>query len=160
VRLAGVVLRKQERRAKSGSKFAFVEFSDPTGRFEAVVFSDTLAAARELLEPGAAVVVTADADREAEGLKLRLQAVEPIDKVANATGGGLRVYLEGPSAVPALQAKLAGAGPGGKDQVFIVVRAPEERREIEVALPSRYSAGPRLRMALKAVPGVHGVEEI
>jgi DNA polymerase-3 subunit alpha len=160
VRLAGVVLRRQERRAKSGARFAFVEFSDPTGRFEAVVFSDILSASRELLEPGASVVVTADADREADGVKLRLQAVEPIDKVASSTAGGLRVYLDAPEAVPGLQAKLAGTGPGGKDQISIVVRLPEERREIEVALPQRYGGGPKLLMALRALPGVQAVEEI
>jgi DNA polymerase III subunit alpha len=159
VRLAGVVLRKQERRAKSGARFAFVEFSDPTGRFEAVVFSDILSAARDLLEPGTAVVVTADAEREAEGMKLRVQAVEPIDKVAGSVGGGLRVYIDEAGAVEGVQAKLAAADPG-KDQIVFVVRQPPERREIEVSLMRRLSAGPKLRMALKALPGVHAVEEM
>jgi DNA polymerase-3 subunit alpha len=93
-------------------------------------------------------------------VKLRLQAVEPIDKVASSTAGGLRVYLDAPEAVPGLQAKLAGTGPGGKDQISIVVRLPEERREIEVALPQRYGGGPKLLMALRALPGVQAVEEI
>ncbi len=42
-RLAATVTYKQERRAKSGNRFAFGGFSDPTGQFEAVIFADTLA---------------------------------------------------------------------------------------------------------------------
>jgi len=41
-----------------GNKFAFAMFSDTTGQFEAVIFSDTLAAARDLLEPGTPVKLT------------------------------------------------------------------------------------------------------
>lgn len=47
-KLAGTVTHRQERRSKTGNKFAFVGFSDPTGQFEAICFSDTLAACRDL----------------------------------------------------------------------------------------------------------------
>src|SRR5262249_31237060 len=40
--LAGTVLNSRERKAKSGNAYAFVAFSDPTGQFEAVVFSEAL----------------------------------------------------------------------------------------------------------------------
>jgi DNA polymerase III subunit alpha len=51
-KLAGTVIHRQERRSKSGNRFAFVGLSDPTGQYEAICFSDTLAQARDLLEPG------------------------------------------------------------------------------------------------------------
>jgi DNA polymerase-3 subunit alpha len=59
--LAGTVLHARERQGKSGNTYAFVAFSDPTGQFEAVVFSETLAASRALLEPGTAVLLEAEA---------------------------------------------------------------------------------------------------
>ena len=40
--VAGTVLAKRERKGKSGNAYAFVSFSDPTGQFEAVVFSEAL----------------------------------------------------------------------------------------------------------------------
>ena len=52
-RLAGVVVSARERRSQKGNKFAFALFSEPTGQFEAVIFSETLAASRHLLESGA-----------------------------------------------------------------------------------------------------------
>jgi DNA polymerase-3 subunit alpha len=42
-RLAGVVVSARERRSQKGNKFAFAMFSEPTGQFEAVIFSETLA---------------------------------------------------------------------------------------------------------------------
>ena len=51
--LAGTIIKRQERRSqKTDQPFAFVEFTDPTGHFEAVIFSDLLRAHREDLEPG------------------------------------------------------------------------------------------------------------
>ena len=47
----------RERRSQKGNKFAFAMFSEPTGQFEAVIFSETLAAARDLLEPGTPVLL-------------------------------------------------------------------------------------------------------
>jgi DNA polymerase-3 subunit alpha len=51
-RVAGIVVSARERRSQKGNKFAFAMFSEPTGQFEAVIFSETLAASRSLLEPG------------------------------------------------------------------------------------------------------------
>ena len=45
-RLAGIVVAARERRSQKGNKFAFAVFSEPTGQFEAVIFSETLAASR------------------------------------------------------------------------------------------------------------------
>ena len=56
-RLAGIVISARERRSQKGNKFAFAMFSDMTGQFEAVVFSDTLAQCGDLLEPGTPVLL-------------------------------------------------------------------------------------------------------
>ncbi|MGI9403572.1 MAG: DNA polymerase III subunit alpha, partial [Hyphomicrobium sp.] len=42
-RIAGLVVSARERKSQRGNKFAFGLFSDTTGQFEAVIFSDTLA---------------------------------------------------------------------------------------------------------------------
>ena len=64
--LAGTVLHARERKGKSGNAYAFVAFSDPTGQFEAVVFSEALAASRALLEPGTAVLIDVEAEADGE----------------------------------------------------------------------------------------------
>ncbi len=50
-RIAATVVSRQERRTKSGTRMGIVGLSDPTGHFEAVIFSEGLAHYRDLLEP-------------------------------------------------------------------------------------------------------------
>src|SRR6185295_18628473 len=61
-RLAGIVVSARERRSQKGNKFAFAMFSEPTGQFEAVIFSEALAASRSLLEAGSAVLLTVEGE--------------------------------------------------------------------------------------------------
>ena len=73
-RLIGTVTYRQERRSsRSGNRFAFIGFSDPTGQFEAVCFADTLASCRDLLEIGKALMLRVEADVDGEDVKLRLR---------------------------------------------------------------------------------------
>src|SRR6185436_1426148 len=75
-RLAGIVVSARERRSQKGNKFAFAMFSEPTGQFEAVIFSEALAASRHLLEAGAAVLLTVEGERDGDVLKLRVQSIQ------------------------------------------------------------------------------------
>ncbi len=52
-KVAATVVSRMERRTKTGNKMGIIGLSDPTGHFEAVLFSEGLAQYREVLEPGA-----------------------------------------------------------------------------------------------------------
>ena len=104
-RLAGIVVSARERRSQKGNKFAFAMFSEPTGQFEAVIFSETLAASRHLLEPGTAVLLTVEGERDGEALKLRVQSIQSLDEAAEGLQRGLKVVLDG----RALQADASGS---------------------------------------------------
>ena len=80
-RLAATVTYRQDRKAKSGNRFAFAGFSDPTGQFEAVIFADTLAAAGDKLEAGKNVLINVEGEAEGEAIKVRVQTVQTLDEV-------------------------------------------------------------------------------
>ena len=42
IKMSGSIISKQERISNKGNKFAFIQFSDPSGFFEATAFSDIL----------------------------------------------------------------------------------------------------------------------
>src|SRR5262245_2271960 len=94
-RLAGVVVSARERRSQKGNKFAFAMFSEPTGPFEAVIFSETLAASRHLLEAGTAVLLTVEGERDGDVLKLRVQSIQSLDEATDGLQRGLKVVLDG-----------------------------------------------------------------
>ncbi|TPE53619.1 DNA polymerase III subunit alpha [Amaricoccus solimangrovi] len=162
-RIAGSVAAKEERKSARGNRFAFVRLSDPTGLFEVTVFSDTLEAARQWLEPGCNVVLTVEAETDGDEMKLLARGAQPVDEaVAGAAAAGLRIFVNDAGAAPSLATRLGaiardgGARPG---PVEIVVMAPDLPGETVLALKDPYPVSPRVIGAVKSVSGVVLVEE-
>ena len=156
-RLAGVVIRKQERTSAKGNRFAFVQLSDKSGVIEVVVFSELLAQAREILEPGTAVLMTAEARTDGEGLRLTAHSAERLEDAAKEAFAGLKIVVDAPASLPGLKKTLA-AGARGKGRVTLVVSVNPEQ-EVEIRLPGGYAISPDLAAAMRSVPGVAAVRE-
>jgi DNA polymerase III subunit alpha len=157
-RLAGIVISRQERTSARGNRFAFVQFSDSSGVFEVTVFSDTLFSARQLLEPGRMVVITADARHEEDSFRLTLQSIEPIDEATRNAAAGLRVFVNEPGPLESLKQIIAREG-RGKGRINLVLEL-DGAREVEMTLPGGWAVSPAGRAAMKAIPGIVDVQEI
>ena len=159
-KLAGSVASKQERKSARGKRFAFVQLSDPTGLYEVTVFSDTLEAARDMLEPGSKVVLTVKAELEGETLKLLANAVQPIDAVADQAGAqAIRIHLDRAEAIASLSALLGRVE--GRNRAEITICVPDASgREVDLTLPVPYPVTPQIKGAIKAMQGVVMVEEM
>jgi DNA polymerase-3 subunit alpha len=159
-KIAGSVSAKQERKSARGNRFAFVSLSDPTGLYEVTVFSDTLEAARDNLEPGKNVVLTVEATLEGETLKLLCRGAQPIDQVAESAGAqAIRVHLDKVEAVPALAGLLGRVEGRSKAQITLCVPGPEGD-EVDVILPGVWPITPQIKGAIKAMQGVVMVEDL
>ncbi len=156
-RLAGVVTARQERRTKTGNKMGIVTFSDPSGHFEGVLFSEGLALYRDLLEPGKAVLLAVGAELQGEEVRVRIQSVEPLDEAAVRVQKGFRVFVESLGAIDSIARRLPGKGDG---EVSLVIRLADAGSEVEVKLPGRFAVSPQIAGAIKAVPGVQAVMEM
>ncbi|WP_300036120.1 DNA polymerase III subunit alpha [uncultured Roseobacter sp.] len=164
-KLAGVVAGRQERKSARGNRFAFCQMSDTTGAFEVTLFSETLEKSREHLETGAKVVVTVEANMEADQLKLLGRSVAPIDTVtADAGGMGLRVFVDEASAVSAVASVLEGAANAvrgaGRGPVQLCLMHPDLPGEVEVDLGQDFAVNPQIKGAIKSLSGVLEVEDI
>jgi DNA polymerase-3 subunit alpha len=156
-RLAGTVTSRQERRTKTGNKMGIVRMSDPTGQYEAVVFSEGLSLYRDLLEPGQSIVLYATAEERAEGISVRIEKVEPLEAVAAGGRQSLRVFLRDSGPIESLGRQLE---PRGEGEVSVVLMLGAGEREVEVKLPGRWRVSPQVAGALKAVPGVVQVQMV
>jgi DNA polymerase-3 subunit alpha len=150
-RIAATVTYKQERRSKSGNRFAFGGFSDPTGQFEAVIFSDTLALAGDALEPGKAVLVEVEAEVDGENVKTRVKAVQDLDAALGRARSGLCIVADTRLSVEHL---LKTVGDGGATVLRLKLRLGDPAREVEMNLGGNFDVTPRQAGALKALPGV------
>jgi DNA polymerase-3 subunit alpha len=155
--LAGTVLHARERQGKTGNAYAFVAFSDATGQFEAVVFSELLAASRSLLEPGTAVLLDVEAEADGENVKMRVQRLSSLDRAAEARHAGMKVYVEDTRALAPLAEQV---GPGGGQGQFRLVLRLDDSREVEFVLPQGIDATPKQRSALKLVGGVAAISAL
>jgi DNA polymerase-3 subunit alpha len=156
--MAGIVILRQERNSRTGKRFAFVQLSDPTGVYEVMVFSDTLAQARPLLENGRAVLLTVDMQVDGEGFRLNANDVKSLDEAVMTSVEGLRVVVRDPAPVPHLKKTLDMLGRGSRTMRVVVEL--DRFRETEVELPVRYAVTAQGRAALKAIPGVMAVEDL
>ncbi len=156
--LAGTVLHARERQGKSGNAYAFVAFSDPTGQFEAVVFSEVLTASRPLLEPGTPVLVDVEAEPDGENVKVRVHRLASLDRAAEARHAGMKIYVEDSRALAPL-AEQVGSG-GGQGQFRLVLRLDDVSSEVEFVLPQGIDATPKQRSALKLVAGVAAISAL
>src|SRR3954463_335965 len=164
-RVAGTVVARAERRTKTGNKMGILEFSDPSGHYEAVIFQEGLMQYRDLLEPGAAVLMVLSAEAQGDDVRARIQTVERLDAAAEKIQKGLRVLLRSDRPIESVAKRLepAQVGPArsasdrGDAEITLVLMLDKET-DVEVKLPARYKVSPQIASAIRAVPGVEQVE--
>ncbi|TFL20124.1 DNA polymerase III subunit alpha [Jannaschia formosa] len=166
VKMAGIVAARQERKSARGNRFAFLQASDPSGGYECMVFSDTLDASRQHLEPGCRVLLQVEATQESDQLKLLARGVTPMDEAVDAAPQiGLRIFVEGgPAALAPLSGLLARvsseAKTRGRGPVHLCLLGDDLPGEVEFRLPGEYPVTPQIKGALRSLPGVAMVEEV
>ncbi len=162
-RVAATVVSRQERRTRTGSKMGIIGLSDPSGHFEAVIFSEGLAEHRDLLEPGTAVLLFLSAEVQGDDVRARIQSAGPLDAAASNHHKGLRVFLRDDKPIEALARRLEPApqraAANGDGEVSVVLMLGQGT-EVEVRLPGRFKVSPQIAGAIKAVPGVVQVEAL
>jgi DNA polymerase-3 subunit alpha len=166
VKLGGIVIGKQERTSARGNRFAFVQLSDTSGAFEVVVFSELLASARDLLEAGAPVLVTAEARLDGEQLRLTAQAIESLESAARHIATELRIALAPEAlvenAAPIRELKILIEKQGrGAAKVRVVVPVAGSNgtpdQEAEILLRAGVALSPA---AIAAIRGIRGVADV
>jgi DNA polymerase-3 subunit alpha len=175
-KVAATVVSRMERRTKTGNKMGIIGLSDPTGHFEAVLFSEGLAQYRDILEPGAAVLLQLGAELQGEDVRARVLHAEPLDAAAAKTQKGLRIFmrdtkplesivrrLQGPEAAPqggmARPPSPKHSAAAGDGDVSLVLMLDLET-EVEMKLPGRFKVSPQIAGAIKAVSGVVDVQTV
>ncbi len=177
-KVAATVVSRMERRTKTGNKMGIMGLSDPTGHFEAVLFSEGLAQYRDVLEPGAAVLLQLGAELQGEDVRARVLHAEPLDAAAAKTQKGLRIFVRDTRSLESIAKRLQmpeagqggpGRGPqpkpvaavtGGADGDVSLVLMLDLETEVEMKLPGRFRVSPQIAGAIKAVSGVVDVQTL
>jgi len=165
-KLAGIVLARQERTARSGNRFAFVQASDTGGAFEVTVFSELLAARRDILEAGQALLMEVDAQTgqggggngngNGEDLRFIARGFERLADVAARCTQGIRIRLYDPDVVPDIKKHLVET-PAGRSKVMLSLELDDEIAEME--LPGGWRISEQLKTTLRQLGNGLEVQE-
>ncbi|MGF1552777.1 MAG: DNA polymerase III subunit alpha [Paracoccaceae bacterium] len=179
-RIMGTLGSLQIRKSAKGTRFAYLQFSDPSGGYEVMAFSDALAEAEGLLKPGANLVLAVETEGAERGGRMMLRGVQPVDEAVAADAGGLRVRVREAGALGAIARRLGceAAGDGAPrargpaalrpepvrtrratGPVSLVLALADAGQEVELTLPGRFPTGPEIVATLREVAGVETVEE-
>ena len=164
-RIAGTLAARRDRKSARGTRFAFIQFSDPDGLWEVMAFSDVLVEHDDLLQPGRNLVCHVQAEVSDEQTRLMLRAVQPVEQVAeDAAAIGLEVHVGEAEAIESIRNRLdlvssKARRRRGEGPVRLIMAIPELDQEVQIDLPGQYAISTEIRGALKAVPGVEAVME-
>ena len=162
--MAGVVRRRQERAsARTGEKFAFVNFSDPTGEFECLFPPEQLRKCREVLEVGASVLVRIRAKASDGEVRFFGDDASRLETMIDESTAGMRIHVSArgtdPEAIRSRLERALSTDRSGKGGEVSLIASLDGRREVEMKLPGRYRLDSALRGALKSAPGVLMLED-
>ncbi len=159
-KLAGCVNAVQKRISKNGNKYAFVEFSDTTSKFEGMLFSEGLNKYENILNSGIPVLVNLTIDKQTEESSPRclINRVETLDKAIADSADGLEIQVNDISAIAPLK-EVLNTDQNGKNKIYII---PENKEwDVRIQLSGGFAfADQDFLSRIRSIPGVTTIKEI
>ena len=157
VKLAAQLTGLQERVSSRGNRFAFAQFTDRTGGFEATLFSEVLMSAKPVFAEEKALLVHADARMENGNLRLLAVRIELLDEAIAAHHSGLGIWVQDADVIYLIKDELRDDGAGLAPVKFYV---SHENTDIEVSLQTKFKLSGSLRHKLQNMAGIVSIREI
>ncbi|MDR3285166.1 MAG: DNA polymerase III subunit alpha [Holosporales bacterium] len=156
VKFAAIILSKEERISKGGSKFAFVTLSDHFSIFEVPFFSENYAKIRDLIEPGLAVCVEATIKSNSdETYRITGVTLEKLDTnlTSKTKNQFLNFQISPDCDLEVLKEVLQQVEPG---DCIIVLHFSSLNIEVKskITLPSLYNIDSKVKANILAIPGI------
>jgi len=156
-KLAGVPVSRRERTSANRNRFAFLVVSDMSGSHELVLFSEVLAASRDLLVAQKPVLIEVDARLDSESVKFSARRLTALDEAAAGACAAFQVVVDDRLPVERLGRVLERAE-RGRGRIRLAL-ADGAGQEIEISLPGGFALSPGLRAQIEALPGVATVAD-
>ena len=134
---------------------AVLTFSDSTGSYECLLFSEQLSKYGDMLQPGTSVILDVEAEVLADGIRLRLLRCRPLENIANSLPAEMTIFVSEEKCLDPASRLLET---GGNGTVFIVVRSACASRESRIKLAGKYKLSPDLVCGLKSIAGINDVK--
>ncbi|MEL7345380.1 MAG: DNA polymerase III subunit alpha, partial [Pseudomonadota bacterium] len=163
-RVGVIVSALQERKSGRGTRFFRMNISDPSLQVAGIaLFADDFDTCRKVFEGSLQVVMTLEArfnEGQFDPVARSVVAMEAM--VAAGAPGALTVFLESEDAVTMLAGlldRLKGETAGGRGEIKLQIPLVDLDQEATVTLPGEFPISPKIKGAIKSLPGIAHVEE-
>ena len=90
-KITALPIDMKERTSKKGNKYAYVQFSDTTANFEAIIFSDLLKTSTELIQNHELLLLTLEAVKKDNNISFRVQEILTLRKFINESNKKIKI---------------------------------------------------------------------
>ncbi|MGI9393408.1 MAG: DNA polymerase III subunit alpha, partial [Boseongicola sp.] len=157
----------QERKSGRGTRFFRMNISDPTGQVSGMaLFPDDFETVRKVFEATTQVVMLLEARFNEGQFDPVARGAAPIDDIVAAGGAGLNVMIDDVQAVPLVQSILERFRDDGsvrtKGEICLTALAvplQDAPQDVSVPIGDGWPVSPKIKGALKSLPGVVLVED-
>ncbi|MCY4462223.1 MAG: DNA polymerase III subunit alpha [Albidovulum sp.] len=164
-RTAALILSVNRKVSSGNSSYAFLQLSDPTSDFEAVIYSEALNACGSILEAGGRAIFSVSAAEEDDKLKLVALRAEPLPELSGAKKKNLRIFIDDSAAtsqVKSILNRVQSLPERNARNRGVIVFSPVDRElpnRLDIEIPGVFTTDDEIRRALAGVRGVVKVEE-
>jgi DNA polymerase-3 subunit alpha len=158
IKVAGVLIGKQERIAKSGNKFAFLQISDPTGVQEVMIFSELLASARDMLVTGTNLLIDLDIQQKDDQIRINGTSISLLDEAIKDKSRQTYIELSNTSSIAQMKHILDADGAGRAIVTFIV--PINDNQNADIRIQGNYNLSIETMTAIQNLDGVVSVMDV
>ncbi len=156
--MAGVLLKKQEKMSQKGSKYAFLQLSDPSGIYEVTIFSEALNSFRDYLVAGTSLLVNVEVEQKDGQLRYTSHKIQPLELALEDKINEVHIYLETADAAGKIKELLDCEGKG-RSKVTIFADLGDNRTA-QIDIPAQWSLSSKSRNIIRSQKGVIEVSEL
>ena len=135
-RIAALPIDSKERTSKKGNKYAYVQFSDSTSNFEAIVFSDILNSSNELIKNHDLVLLNLEAHKIENNINLRVQEIISLKQFINESNRKIKILANESVDIKKLKDHLNKYRNDSGSEIKLLVEL--NRKLINISIPGRY----------------------
>lgn len=159
LKMAGVLIKKQEKISKKGNKYAFLQLSDSTGVYEVTLFSDLLSTHREILEAGEPLFLAVDVDMSDGQQRLTCQELGALESKLSKDIKEIHVHMSDVGSSKKLQELLQIEGKGrSKIVVCVAVQEQDNQKHVMLEIPGKWRFSEGAFQAIRSEPGIIDIQ--
>ena len=148
-KVSAISLEKKERTSKKGNKYAYVQFSDFSGNFETIIFSDILSSSSNFIDNHEPLILDLEAIKKEGNLSLRTVGLLPLKSFLKRINKDITLFIDDTVNVNSLKKSLYRYQNKEGSKLFLQIKI--NKKVINLNIPGKFDYLSLLNNEIKGV---------